>query len=201
MAKKTDIESVVSLKPISVAHATITIEGISPLIQHKWSEKALREMREKHAGKKTKNRDVRDPIAEAEASTYLTPDGKHGIPLLAMKASFIGAAHKDLGVEKTLVRKGLFIKSPDPSGIIPMRCDNPSIREDYVRVGMGGTDLRYRPQFDHWEIDIPIEFDTDLLQLTDICNLIDRAGFGVGIGEWRPERGGEFGRYRVKRAD
>jgi hypothetical protein len=64
---------------------------------------------------------------------------------------------------------------------------------------MGAADLRYRPQFDQWSVDINIEYDADLLQQGDIVNLIDRAGFGVGVGEWRPEKGGEFGRFAVKR--
>jgi hypothetical protein len=193
-------ETALSLKPMNIKQAAITIEGMSPLIQHKWAEKALREMREKHGGKKTKTREVRVPEQEVLDATYTTPDGQPGVPLLAIKASLIGAAHKDIGVEKTLVRKGLFIVAPDSSGILPMRHSEPLSREDYVRVGQGGTDLRYRPQFDWWEVDIVIEYDEDLLQLQDIANLIDRAGFGVGIGEWRPEKGGEFGRFRVKRS-
>jgi hypothetical protein len=27
--------------------------------------------------------------------------------------------------------------------------------------------------------------------------LIDRAGFGCGINEWRPQTGGEYGRFRI----
>jgi hypothetical protein len=187
------------LKPIRIDHARITIEGISPLIQHQWSEKAKESLRGKHDGKKTKNREIRNREEEARAATYTTADGLAGVPAMAIKSAIINAAHKDLGIEKTLVRKGLFIIVSDPGGILAMNCDEPTLREDYVRVGMGGTDLRYRPQFDHWSVDIDIEFDTELLQLTDICNLIDRAGFGTGIGEWRPEKGGEFGRFRVRR--
>jgi hypothetical protein len=29
--------------------------------------------------------------------------------------------------------------------------------------------------------------------------MIERAGFGVGIGEWRPEKDGDYGRFRVDR--
>jgi len=29
------------------------------------------------------------------------------------------------------------------------------------------------------------------------CTLIDRAGLSVGIGEWRPEKGGEYGRFKI----
>jgi len=193
------VETVVHLKPINVQKIRITIEGTSPLIQHQWSEKAKTMMREKGQGKKTRERSARDPEAEARDATYFTADGKPGLPLLSLKSAIIMAAHKDIGIEKTLVRKGLFIKAPDASLILPMKCSKPKVREDCVRVGMGAADLRYRPQFDQWSVDINIEYDADLLQQGDIVNLIDRAGFGVGVGEWRPEKGGEFGRFAVKR--
>lgn len=193
------IETVVQLKPINVQKLRVTVEGTSPLIMHKWSEKALRQMREKGGGKKTKERTARDPAAESRDATYIAPDGKPGLPLLALKSAIITAAHKDIGIEKTLVRKGLFIQAPDSSLVLPMKASKPVVREDCVRVGMGAADLRYRPQFDEWAVDVNIEYDADLLQPGDIVNLIDRAGFGVGVGEWRPEKGGEFGRFRVKR--
>ncbi len=30
-----------------------------------------------------------------------------------------------------------------------------------------------------------------------IANLLNTAGFGVGIGEWRPEKNGSYGRFHV----
>lgn len=187
----------VILKPIKRQRVYFTIRGLSPLIQHKWSEKALREIREKKGGKKTRDRTPTDPDAEFSAAAYLTEDGQYGIPLLAFKAALISAAHKDLGIEKTLVRKALFIPSDDAEGVIPMDADAPIMREDCVRVGQGGTDLRYRPEFREWRVDITAEIDSDLLKVEDLITLVNRAGFGVGIGEWRPEKGGENGRFEV----
>jgi hypothetical protein len=190
--------NVAMLKPINRKTLGITIEGTSLLVQHAWSEKAREMMRAKKGGKKTKERSVCDPQAEAEAATYRTADGQFGVPLNALKASFISAAHKDIGIEKTLVRKSLFVLCSDPGGVLPMRCAEPVIREDNVRVGQGSADLRYRPQFTGWECDVEIEYDADNLTTDDIVNLINRAGFGVGICEFRPEKGGDWGRYQVK---
>ena len=80
-----------------------------------------------------------------------------------------------------------------------MECSAPVITEDTVRVGQGSADLRYRPYFHEWAVNMEFEIDAELLRLEDLCNLIDRAGFGVGIGEWRPEKGGEYGRFEVDR--
>lgn len=187
----------INLKPIQSNRITFTIRGISPLIQHAWSEKALRQIREKQAGKKTKAREVRNPEQEALDAAYFTDSGAHGIPAMAFKSSLITAAHKDIGIEKTLLRKALFVNCKDKNGVLEMKCEEPIVREDCVRVGAGSADLRYRPEFADWSVDIEIIFDGELLKPDDIINLVNRAGFGCGIGEWRPEKGGEFGRFEI----
>ena len=46
---------------------------------------------------------------------------------------------------------------------------------------------------------VRLEFDSQSLTKNTILNLIQRAGFGVGLGEMRPEKGGEYGRFEVDR--
>ncbi len=189
----------ISLKPIARAKMTFGIRGTSPIIMHQWSEKAKSMMRDKQqAGKKTRERELRKPEDEAEAATYRTESGDVGIPAMAFKSSILTAAHKDIGIEKTLVRKALFLICKDPGLVIAFsECDEPIVREDMVRVGMGAADLRYRPEFRNWKCVVELEIDAELLQAGDVLALIGRAGFGVGLCEWRPEKGGEFGRYEV----
>ena len=113
-------------------------------------------------GEKTHSRDIRDPKQEAIDATYFTSSGEYGIPVSALKNSIISAAHKDIGIEKTLVRKALFIKCDDLGGILRMECKPPVMREDSVRVGAGLADLRYRPIFTAWSAIIHFEIDADL---------------------------------------
>lgn len=190
-------EQVTTLRPIKRKTVTLRIVGISALIQHAWSEKPKHAIREKHAGKKTKQREVRDTLQEAKDAAYYTADGRYGIYIGAIKNAIISAAHKDIGMEKTLVRKALFLVCKDRNNCVPIIGPDPEFREDVVRVGMGSTDLRYRPYFHEWACDVTFEIDAELLQVHDLVTLVDRAGFGVGINEWRPEKGGEFGRFQV----
>ena len=186
------------LKAMNLKRMTFTVESTSPLIQHKWSEKTGRQLREK--GQKTattKNREARNPEKEAHDATHFTAEGKYGIPLMAFKASMIGAAHKDIGIEKTVVRKSVFFEVDDPGMIVEIDSPEPIVREDMVRIGAGSADLRYRPEFRKWKAKISCMFDNDLIAAEDILNLANRAGFGVGLLEWRPEKGGDYGRYRV----
>jgi hypothetical protein len=185
------------LKPILPKVISFWITGNSPMIQHAWSDKGLRMMRMTAAERKKQPKVARDPESEAMDAMYKTEDGEPGLPMLAFKSALIAAAHKDLGIEKTLVRKALFLPAwAYGAGLIaPMQCSDPIIREDIVRVGAGQTDLRYRPEFSRWRVNVIVEIDSDLLNEQDVINLINRAGFSVGIGEWRPEKGGEFGRF------
>ena len=185
------------LLPLNLKTVRFTIRGTSPLVQHAWSEKSLRMMRMTALERRKQPKVARHPQSEAEAATYRTDEGDHGIPLLAFKASLISAAHKDLGIEKTLVKKSLFIPSTDSGRVVKMECSEPVCREDIVRIGANQTDLRYRPEFGKWSAVITATVDFDNLQEQDLVNLINRAGFGVGIGEWRPEKGGEYGRYEL----
>lgn len=190
---------IITLKPINTKKVKVTIVGTSILVQHKFSEKALKQIRDAEAGRKTKDREARNPAKDAEEALHKTADGRYGIPAVAIKACIVNSAHKDYGIEKTLVRKSLFIECKDTEGNLPIRCKEPKIREDWVRVGNDGVTLRYRPEFaSGWECDIEIIYDSDNLQSKDIVNLLNRAGFGVGLLEFRPEKGGDWGRFEVK---
>lgn len=185
------------LKPIVPKLISFWIKGTSPMIQHAWSEKAIAMMRMTAAERKKQPKVARDPQGEAMSAMYKTEDGEPGFPMLAFKAALISAAHKDLGIEKTLVRKSLFLPaSAYGDGLIaPLETSAPEIREDMVRVGAGSTDIRYRPEFAEWRVNVIVEVDADLLNEQDVINLVNRAGFSVGVGEWRPEKGGEYGRF------
>jgi len=191
--------SSLQLKPIVPKTVAFTIVGTSPLIQHAWSEKALRQLRMTAAERKKQPKTGRTPEEEAHAAMYRTDDGEPGFPMLAFKSALISAAHKDLGIEKTVVRKALFLPSNayQSEMIAPLESESgPEMREDIVRVGAGQTDLRYRPMFIDWSVRVILEIDEEILSEQDVVNLVNRAGFSVGVGEWRPEKGGEYGRFR-----
>jgi hypothetical protein len=189
--------SKVQFKPIKPRTISFWIRGTSPLIQHAWSDKGLKMLRMSAAERKKQPKTARDPEGEASSACYVTANGEHGIPLTAFKAALISAAHKDYGLEKTVVMKAFFIPSDDPNRVVPMESDPPIVREDVVRIGQNQTDIRYRPEFSDWRVNIVAEVDTELLTSDDIVALVNRAGFSVGIGEWRPEKGGEYGRFEL----
>ena len=189
----------VVLSNIKRVKAVVPIRSTSPMIQHKWSEKAKQMMRDKQQkGTKTKARDKRDPESEAIEATYVNDDGDVGLPAMAFKSAIITAAHKDIGIEKTLVRKALFLRCNDANMVVAFdEASEPVVREDMVRVGAGSADLRWRPEFREWSCEITVILDADNLPIEHLINLVNRAGFGVGLCEMRPEKGKDFGRFEV----
>jgi len=192
------------LQRIDKRRITVRIVGTSPLIQHKWSVKAAEAMRDTMIhGKKTKPRGVRIPEEEGVNAGYYTEDGAPGVLAVAIKCAIVDAAHNSLGIPKTLVRKSLFIHPAGREVVIPLETASCKgkvkqvIEEDMVRVGNGASDFRFRPYYYDWATTTEWTVDAGLLQMEDFLTLIDRAGFGVGINEWRPEKGGEYGRFQI----
>jgi len=100
----------------------------------------------------------------------------------------------------TELRQFLFMRgvpSRDKAQILTEIAGEPRMREDMVRVGMGGTDLRYRAEFLDWRAVLDVQFVTTALSRDSVLSLIDAGGFGVGVGEWRPEKRGQNGTYEL----
>jgi len=72
-----------------------------------------------------------------------------------------------------------------------------TMREDMVRLKGSTADIRFRGQFVKWDIVVPITYNAGVSSLEQIVNFFRIAGFGVGIGEWRPEKDGNFGRFHI----
>lgn len=187
----------IELKKMNVAHVNFGIVGISPLIMHAWDEKVRGELALAKTNREKGGHADKDPEALAEKCLYRTEDGAIGFPLLAFKSALISAAHKDIGIEKTAVRKAFFLPTT-PGMVVPLiTTGDYEIREDLVRIGQGAPDVRYRPMFTQWRVELTGTLDIDLLSPNSFFNLVNRAGFGVGVCEWRPEKGGEYGRFSV----
>jgi hypothetical protein len=188
----------VQLPKISAETLHVPIVGTAPLIVHRWSDKAKRQMLDAQQGRKTP-KEIRDPDADYESSLYRTEDG-FGFPVLAFKAATVGAARFfGKSVRMTELRQFLFmtgVPSDDMTVLLTPIDGKPRMREDMVRVGMG-TDLRYRGEFPEWSAVLTVTYVKTALDRGSVLALIDAGGMGVGVGEWRPEKRGQNGTYAV----
>lgn len=70
-----------------------------------------------------------------------------------------------------------------------------------VNVGTGSAKKMVpctRPMFRSWSIEASGLYDEEAINEDDFRWAVERAGQVVGIGDWRPEKGGTFGRFEAK---
>lgn len=188
----------ISIDRIAAETISVPVIGTSPLIVHRFSEKAKRQMLDAMQGRKSPKTN-KDPQAEYEAAFYKFADGGYGLPITAFKQATVGGARFYSGVTMRELKQYIFFRGEvglDGQGLARI-AGTPRMREDVVRVGRGGTDLRYRPEFLEWKTDLLVTYVTSSVTRQSVLSLIDAGGMGVGVGEWRPERDGDFGCYRI----
>lgn len=190
----------IELKEIKIKNIKIKIKGTSPLIMHRWDEKAKQEMLDKQM-KKTVTKTAKNPEEQFLSSIYFLDKKKKtvGFPCDAFKQAMIRGA-KQLGLVMTDQRTSFFINgeySKDSSrDLVPIK-GTLEMREDMVRIGNGVADIRFRGQVVDWSAELNITYNDSATSIDHIINMIQAAGYGVGVGEWRPERNGTFGRFEV----
>jgi len=185
----------IELPALRIETIQLMLVGDSPLIVHAWSEKAKKQMLDKQMKKAKQAKEAKDPQADYEQSFYRTPEGHYGFPAIGVKASMVGACRfADL---KMTEARGAFHIDAEMLRVL----GEPRPREDMVRVGLGTADIRYRPEFVDWRIPVAVKFNANAISAEQIANLLNIAGFAIGIGEWRPERNGQYGRFHVGGAD
>ncbi|MCB1814354.1 MAG: hypothetical protein KDK04_21925 [Candidatus Competibacteraceae bacterium] len=184
---------IIELPELKQREIVIHLRGTSPLLMHRFSEKAKRKMLGSMQGEaKSSKHEKRDPVKEYEESMYIRPDGTHGFPALAFKNAVVTAAN-DAGIQKVLARRAFHVTGPE---LVKIEGE-PRMREDAVTVGRGSADLRYRAEFVEWSTKISLVFNAGVISLEQLLNLFRIAGFGVGVGDWRPEKNGVHGTWEV----
>ncbi len=203
----------VSIPAPNLRVAEFVIEGASPYVQHKFSEKTRAQMVKKHEeglrAKKGKGaKTPRNFEEDYKNATYRSTQGKCGIPAAALRNAMISACRL-VDFKMTIAKLSLFVLAdgydettalvyfvegkPEPTG--PME----------VRNADGSVDLRNRPVWHEWRAKVRIQYDADHFSTADVANLLARAGQQVGIGEGRPgsknSSGMGWGLFRIVNGD
>ena len=209
MTKK--VEEEIVLKPIKLKEVKITIKGTTPLIVNNFSEKSRQQIIDTQM-KKPKTKELRNPIEDFMRACYwltempkeftdksfdkaLKDGAKFGFPAKGIKASIASGAYRNGMTKDKVSLYGAFLI---PEEYVEINYKEITMREDYVRIAHGGTDVRFRPQFNDWSMTFTIEYNENgAYSLEQIINFINLGGFSCGLGEMRIEKGGNHGAYVV----
>lgn len=194
MPAKTDTKTI-SIPQLRTARLRVRVEGITPLISHRFSESAQRTIEAAQQGTARTKKPPREPQREFEESVYHSPDGRPAFPAIAFKLAAVRAGQR-FGGERSTELLGAFSITTE---LVEIEGSAPAMRSD--RVVLSGpsklSSIAYRAQYMPWEATIPLLVNVDFLSVEQLVNLFRLGGFSVGVGDWRPERRGSFGQFSV----
>ena len=187
----------------------LTIKGESPVICHSAAgidernplQVAIQEITSKKKSSHTERDTERLRELETIISLWIGEDGLPTIPPEALRTSIEGGARKTR--EGPKVREGMIILSTqfefdrDRYGSTIDDISHSAQFTVPVVVNRARI-LRTRAKFDcPWSVTAEVDLDEDVIDMTTLERVTDAAGRYRGIGDWRPERSGTYGRYSV----
>jgi len=169
----------------------VTIQGTTELLMHRPSSLIGNISKEQKQKEET-------PKQQAEKSLYVTDKGK-----LYQPSTHILGALVDAGKSQQVVGK----KKATYSKIVgyavqiePYEIEHKKQQWEVfscLAVINRGRVLIHRPMLKNWELEFEVIFDEEQIPATILKEIFDRAGRFSGIGDWRPNKKGRFGKFQV----
>ena len=183
--------------------------GTAPFVQARFSQKAkmamMGKMQEGSTARGKKVREARDFDQDCMDAMHIGMDGKAGVPAGAFRAAMISACRL-VGFKMTIAKLSVFVEADTfdrVDGVPLVHLNGDWERLDmHVRNATGVVDVRVRPMWREWNINLRVSYDADQFTDRDVANLLLRAGMQVGIGEGRPDSksstGLGFGTFKIE---
>ncbi len=194
MAVKAKSSEVLTVSAPNIQGIKVRCRGNAPYMQSRFAEKAMKAMADKMTqvtkpGSK-KAREKRDFEDDYEQAKHTSTEGWIGLPASSLRAALISACRLT-GFTMTRAKLSVFVPAQGydkVDGLPLIRIyGKPEPNMQAVRNATGVFDLRNRPIWREWYIDVVIQYDADQFTLNDILNLLRRVGLQVGLGEGRPD--------------
>jgi len=211
MAKKMiQVDDPKSIRSITTRRYILRGKPGTRLVVSQFTEKAKREIRDKHAGVPKGKKEKRDPHQEFLDARYIDEKGRECISICALKKAIVSAAASFSNLTKVGLRQTFFVMSTDnPAADLLPIFDHEGksavgiMREDAVTIGIDTRGLAYRPEYPRWQFEIDVEFNERMISKDQLDALVEHAGWGVGVCEGRPEKASAlgWGRFNIVAID
>jgi len=175
----------------------IWVEGVMPLLQHRATEEALSgATRQNTPGEREDPRDI------CERTIYRMPDRSIAIPGGAFMRLLreAGGSHKSKGSRKSLKwilpAAALVLDDLCPLYLHDRRTLIKDFEVDSRPVTIPATRgrvMRHRARFNEWACRANLRINTAILDEATIRQLLTEGLAQIGLGDFRPEKGGPFG--------
>lgn len=195
-------EVIVELRTGAAAYCLL---GTFPMIYNAMSEKTRLTLLDPPPKKTTVERAStlkHEPFEEYRDSVYQHRDNEHPtrlyFPAGGFKKAMMNAALRTEGGNKTETGQTLWVEgiNVDIFGV-------PQIYLERVRSsGISKTpDIRSRAILPQWCAQITVTYIQPQFSSDLVTTLLANAGIVAGIGDWRPEKGGQHGRFEIVSVD
>src|SRR5688500_11945521 len=198
---QTSTTAVIEIDPILTVTADFAIIGRTPMIQNRLAEKARQELLLPKGRKTAADKAMtlkHDPIAEFRASAYILHDTDRpthvGFPSAQIKRAMMDSALRLPGAKKTEIAQLVHVENvmTELYGLPEVFC---AITRS---ADMNRTpDVRTRAIYPEWAAVVSITYTVPFLTERSVLNLLAAAGQICGIGDWRLQKGGSYGAFRV----
>lgn len=208
-AKKTEV---IELNEINVKHARITICGDSNLILNKMNDVNARKLMDerKDKSKKLEKTNMWEELITSihwykgkptdfseEGLVKALEENAPCITAFGLRKSFGDSVVRN-GIDKYATKFMAGVNIPAEGGLIPITFAEHYIDEKLMSPKKGSPVLVRLNRFSGWESTFDISYVENIYSLEQIVNIINLAGFGIGIGSGRSSG---FGRYHVKNVE
>ncbi len=191
-------EEKINLKKLDLGLIKVKIVGDSDYLPEPMDMAVL----EKYNKIKSKQSYKKDDISEEEkvkAKFYYTENGKMGIPARAFYNSMIRASSYLFDIKQggmRNIKEGVTIKGD----ILPLKSKKQKVITHWGRTsGIKGSPRKImRNAFENWSVELTIQYNKNNLSAEQIINVLNWAGFHIGVGGFRKEKTGNFGAFHVE---
>lgn len=179
----------------------ITIEGITPMLLNRFTDAAAEKASSGTTGA-IASADRGSPKEQAEGRLYRDEDDNLVIPnpnlfrCILDAGKFFKAGRSKVTTQKSsLIPACLMIHELT----IPIETkEGWTVDTRPVRIpATGGRILCHRPCFNDWKLSFSCELDTEIMGGKLFREIVDAAGKRIGLGDFRPDCKGPFGRFVV----
>lgn len=173
----------------------VSVKGITPLLMNNPASMA--------PTKAKKGGYVANPEEEAEKATYRTENGTLALPGVQFRGSIVNAAAAFKKGRSSLKTTVSHIQVyPE---LVPLHDDFGNFLDKYEidsrrAVVQHQGIIRNRPRLDEWMATFEIDYEEALVSEEVIVEILKDAGNRIGVGDYRPQRSGPFGRFALVEA-
>lgn len=204
MAKQvaTPEPKLIELPALDIQHVVYTIRGLSPgLLVHKFSDKTRKQIQDKQQGKAQSAKAPRNPEEEANEARYLLTRQRNGatdgFPASGIARAMVSAGGR-FGDAKMTELRGAFYITTEGDNLLPIFDREWELQTHPCRLARNVASFTHRPFYaEGWRMEVPFEYSATAITADQIGALLALAGFHIGIGDWRPEHNGTYGRFEI----